>query len=281
MNQPTRRVAIVTGADINLGREMALALCSAGIRVVFTSLREAAVRGVIDEAGLGADRALGVGADLSHPQERQRLVAAAIDAFGQVDILVNNAALTPETLWPDWLVTGEPKPWEIDDALYRRFLEIDTVAPHSLMCAVVPGMLRRGWGRIINVTTSLSTMLAFWPYGSAKAALEAQTAVLAKRLAGSGITANVLVPGGFTKPGPIHLPGGQVIQPQLRPQIMVAPIRWLASADSDAVSGRRILASRWDANRPGLEALAAASFEVGWPLEQQRAIEPTVSGEAS
>lgn len=274
------RVALVTGADVNLGREMARALAAGGLRVVLTSLSEEALRSVLKEEGFDATQAVAVQADLSSSDDRQRLVDTAIQAFGRIDVLVNNAALTPETLWPDWLVTGEPAPWEIDEALYRRFLEIDTVAPHALMRACMSGMLERRWGRIVNVTTSLSTMLKFWPYGSAKAALEAQTAVLSQRLAGTGVTANVLVPGGFTKPGPIHLPGGQIIEPQLRPRIMAAPIRWLASDASNSVSGRRILASRWDASRQGAEALESASFDVGWPLEDQRALEPRVSSTA-
>src|SRR3546814_7048587 len=92
-------------------------------------------------------------------------------------------------------------------------------------------MLEAGWGRIVNISTSVDTMLRFWPYGSAKAALDAQTAVLAVQLEGTGVTANILGPGTFVKPAPIVLDDGTVIRPDHGPEIMAAPIRWLARSE--------------------------------------------------
>src|SRR3546814_5749650 len=80
-------------------------------------------------------------------------------------------------------------------------------------------MLEAGWGRIVNISTSVDTMLRFWPYGSAKAALDAQTAVLAVQLEGTGVTANILGPGTFVKPAPIVLDDGTVIRPDHGPEI--------------------------------------------------------------
>ena len=202
--------------------------------------------------------------DISRDDDRQRLVRAAIDRFGRVDILVNNAAVTPETFWPNFLTEGEPRQWTLGVDFYRNFLEIDCVAPHAFMAAFVPGMIESGWGRIVNISTSVDTMLRFWPYGSAKAALDAQTAVLATQLEGTGVTANILGPGAFVKPAPIHLEDGTVIQPDFGPEIMQAPVRWLASNQSAAINGMRLAAARWVPELPGDEQPAGAVSPIDW-----------------
>ena len=88
--------------------------------------------------------------------------------------------------------------WQADPARWRRLMDINVAGPFLMARAAVPHMITQGAGRIVNVTTSLDTMLAagMAPYGPSKAALEAGTAVWAKDLAGTGVTANVLVPGG-------------------------------------------------------------------------------------
>lgn len=265
-----QKVALVTGAEINLGRVMALSLLDAGLRVVLTSLSRERLEEVVRTNNIPADRALIIAADLTKSEDRDRIIRESMDAFGRVDVLVNNAGVTPETCWPDWLVEGEPKPWEIPQELYRTFIEINTVAPHLLMAAVLPGMIERGWGRIVNITTSLRAMLTFWPYGSTKAALEAETAVIAKRLDGTGVTANVLVPGGLAKPEPLRMSDGRVIPPTVSPMVMAAPIRWLASEESNGFTGKRILGASWDSSLPADEASQAACFPAGWdePTEQ-------------
>src|SRR3546814_14173307 len=72
--------------------------------------------------------------------------------------LVNNAAVTPETFWPNFLTEGEPRQWTLGVEFYRNFLEIDCVAPHAFIAAFVPGMLEAGWGRLVNISTSVDTM---------------------------------------------------------------------------------------------------------------------------
>src|SRR3546814_4039342 len=92
---------------------------------------------------------------------------------------------------------------------------MDCVAPHAFIAAFVPVRLEAGWRRSVNISTSVDTMLRFCPYGSAKAALDAQTAVLAVQLEGTGVTANILGPGTFVKPAPIVLDDGTVIRPEI------------------------------------------------------------------
>lgn len=261
---PSERVALITGADRNLGKAMALSLLRAGARVVLTAMYGSYLQQVLEEAKAG-DRALAIEADIAQDKDRQKILRQALQTFGRIDVLVNNAAVTPETFWPNWLVDGEPRQWTLDVEFYRNFLEIDCVAPHAFMAAVVPPMLERGWGRIINVSTSLGTMLRFWPYGSAKAALEAQTAVLATQLQGSGVTANVLGPGAFVKPAPIRLPNGETINPDYGPEIMEAPIRWLASDASNGVNGKRVIAARWNISADPASQEGSAICPIGWP----------------
>jgi NAD(P)-dependent dehydrogenase (short-subunit alcohol dehydrogenase family) len=271
------RVALITGADRNLGKAMALSLLASGANVILSALSGEELKSVLEESGDAKSRGLAAPGDISKDDVREEIIRRGLEAFGKIDIVVNNAAVTPETFWPDWLVTGEPKQWTLSPDFYRMFLEVDAIAPHGFMAALAPGMMERGWGRIINVTTSLDTMLAFWPYGSAKAALEAQTAILAKQLAGSGVTANVLIPGGFTKPRPLNLSGGHVVRPHFAPDIMEAPIRWLASNASDDVNGRRILASRWKPGEDVEAARRAAIFPIAWSEYGEKAVVPEVS----
>jgi NAD(P)-dependent dehydrogenase (short-subunit alcohol dehydrogenase family) len=109
------------------------------------------------------------------------------------------ALIGPGSIRPDsW--QRPLKFWEITPDQWRRFVAVHTTAPWALANAVVPEMMRQGWGRIINVTTSLGTMLNVGSptYGPSKAALEALSAIMAKDLDGTGVTVNVLVPGGVT-----------------------------------------------------------------------------------
>jgi NAD(P)-dependent dehydrogenase (short-subunit alcohol dehydrogenase family) len=138
-------------------------------------------------------------------------------------------------------------------------------APLILVRAALPDMKKRGFGRIVNNTTSYVTMLRVLPYGAAKAALESMSAVWAKELDGSGITVNVLVPGGPTDTPLIADASGWPRDKMLRPEIMGPPTAWLISDEAKNFSGRRITAARWDKNVPAAEAALRASRAIGWP----------------
>ena len=120
--------------------------------------------------------------------------------------------------------------------------------------AAVPHMRKAKWGRIVNNTTSYRTMHRVLPYGAAKAAMESMSAVWALQLEGSGITVNVLVPGGPTDTPFIADAAGWPRDKMLRPAIMGPPIRWLMSEAADTVTGRRITAAEWDTSLPPEEA---------------------------
>ena len=117
----------------------------------------------------------------------------------------------------------------------------------------VPPMLAAGWGRIINVSINAETMRrqGFSPYGPSKAALESATIIWAQDLAGSGVTVNVLLPGGAALTGmiPASYPNHQRAK-LLDPAIMVPPLLWLEGVRSDGVTGRRFVAMRWREDSP-------------------------------
>jgi NAD(P)-dependent dehydrogenase (short-subunit alcohol dehydrogenase family) len=138
-------------------------------------------------------------------------------------------------------------------------------APIILVRAALPQMKARGFGRIVNNTTSYITMLRVLPYGAAKAAFESMSAVWAKELDGGPVTVNVLVPGGPTDTPFIAPESGWPRDKMLRPDIMGPPIRWLMSDDAATFNGQRITAARWDVQLPPADAAKRASRAIGWP----------------
>ena len=105
-----------------------------------------------------ADDLLTIPTDLTSDSAAEEITKATRDRFGRIDILVNNAGIGPGAIRPDsW--QRPLKFWEITPDQWRRFVAVHTTAPLALANAVVSEMMHQGWGRIVNVTTSLGTML--------------------------------------------------------------------------------------------------------------------------
>jgi NAD(P)-dependent dehydrogenase (short-subunit alcohol dehydrogenase family) len=275
----TQRVAIVTGAAGGIGRAMVRGLLGAGIRVAAVDRdREPleALAATSREQGKSADL-LTVQTDLTEDAAADAISKATHGKFGRIDILVNNAGIGPGTIRPDsW--QRPLKFWEITPDQWRRFVAVHTTAPLALANAVVPEMMRQGWGRIINVTTSLGTMLnAGSPtYGPSKAALEALSAIMAKDLDGTGVTVNVLVPGGITNT-PMVSESGFDRAKMIQPEVMAPPLVWLVSDAAGKVTGRRFLAVHWDTSLRPEEAAEKAGAPVAWTSIATMAITPSRS----
>ena len=263
----TQRVAIVTGAAGGIGRAMTQGLLAAGTRVAGVDRdREPleALAASVREQGKSADL-LTIQADLTSDSATEEISRTTRDRFGRIDILVNNAGIGPGSIRPDsW--QRPLKFWEITPDQWRRFVAVHTTAPLALTNAVVPEMMRQGWGRIVNVTTSLGTMLnAGSPtYGPSKAALEALSAIMAKDLDGTGVTVNVLVPGGVTNTRMISDEAGFDRTRLIQPGVMAPPLVWLVSDAAQKVTGRRFLAIHWDTNLPPEQAAEKAGAPVAW-----------------
>jgi NAD(P)-dependent dehydrogenase (short-subunit alcohol dehydrogenase family) len=191
-------------------------------------------------------------------------VAAALDRFGRIDGVVNNAGIGMSAIRPD-AETRHPGIEELTPALWDNFFAINVRAPMLVTRAALPSMKKGGFGRIINNTTSFRTMLRVLPYGATKSALESMSAVWAAELEKTGITVNVLIPGGPTDTPFISDAAGWPRDQMLKPSIMGPPARWLISDEAASFTGQRIIAARWDTSLPGPDAAKRASRAIGWP----------------
>ena len=268
----SQRVALITGAGRGLGRVMTLALLRQGLRVVLTSTDLQSLHDTISESGAPSTQARALAGDLSVPDECTRIARDALRIWGRIDILVNNAGLGTTSIRAD-LLKNPFKFWEVDRATFQRFFEVNSTAPYFLAALLAPQMVSRGWGRIVNNTTSLDTMLRFAVYGGSKAALEAHTASMAIDLDGTGVTANVLVPGGGAATRMVE--GlGLPMESFISPEVMAAPMVWLASDASDGVTGRRFIARDWDPKLPPERAAEISGAPVAWTGFGSKGIHP-------
>jgi NAD(P)-dependent dehydrogenase (short-subunit alcohol dehydrogenase family) len=272
-------VAIVTGGLRGLGRAMTFGLARTGVRVLAVGHIEsdvAEMQALLTGAG-HADQVACLVADIRRPAECDRLVAACVDRFGAVDILVNNAGLTFTYIAPDRFRRATPqKFWEVSDEVIQNVMDTNYVAADQMTRRVAPRMVARGWGRIVNVTTKLSTMnmIGAMPYGASKAALEMATEVWAKELAGSGVTVNIVNPGaGANTPGMAQEMRDRsragTVSRLVEPEEMVPPLLFVVSRAADKVNGYRFDANAWDTSLPPGDAARADGRPAGFELQSQ------------
>ena len=183
------RTVIVTGATANIGRGIALAFAAEGSNVVVVGRDEDAGARVGDElTARGAKDVLWQRADVTDRADVDRVVAATLERFGTIDVLVNNVGGNVDI---DAFVDSDPETWAADLALNLT---------STLHCtqAVLPGMIERSYGRIVNVGSTAGlvgdSMLAV--YSAAKGGVHAFTRVLAKEVGKHGITVNAVAPYG-------------------------------------------------------------------------------------
>ena len=237
---------LVTGATSGLGAAMATALAGAGARVMVTGRDHARAQATANELG-----SLAIPCQLDVRDERSvaACVARARDAWGGLDMLVNNAGIGMRTVNPRFL--SEPQPfWEVPPAGFRDVVDTKVVGCFLMAREVVPLMLREGGGRIVNISMNEQTMVrrGFVPYGPAGAGVEALSRVMAADLAGSSVTVNILLPGGQgTRTGMVPDDVSAEIRARLLdPAVMGPPIVWLASDQAAGVHDRRIVANEFD-----------------------------------
>jgi 3-oxoacyl-[acyl-carrier protein] reductase len=253
------KVVIVTGASQGLGRTMAVGLACAGARLVITSidgpkLAEAAAE-ITENVGQG--RALAIEADITERADCERVLEETLATFDGLHVLVNNARR---------LHRGQPsasgKFWEADHEYWRSAINTNVGGGFLMAHTMTPHMIAQGWGRIVNISTNIHQFQRAnaSPYGVSKAAIEASSMIWAKDLEGTGVTVNTLLPGGSCDTG---VPGrtGRPGQKLLAPEVMVAPIIWLASELSGDVTGGRFIGKDWDTGLPTAQAAEGARDE--------------------
>tara|TARA_R110002126_G_scaffold141354_8_gene286463 strand:- start:2420 stop:3256 length:837 start_codon:yes stop_codon:yes gene_type:complete len=265
------RVVLITGAGRGLGRAMAHALAGQGARLALVDMdgeELQQVAGEIADIG-GRDSVVPLGADVSDPDSGPTAIHYTVENFGRIDVLFNNAAIGPQAVAEDPF-GNPPKFWDLNPYTFVRMMDVNSAGPQIMAAAAVPYMLQNGWGRIVNVTTALDAMYApgMGAYGPSKAALEALTAIMANDLDGTGVTANVLIPGGPANTRMIPDATGIARDALIQPEAMQAPAIWLASEESDGQSGMRFIAAHWH------EGPEKASAPCAWPQLGKQAILP-------
>jgi NAD(P)-dependent dehydrogenase (short-subunit alcohol dehydrogenase family) len=263
MSATNRKTALVTGAARGMGRAMTLGLVEAGVRVVAFDVAAAELEALAQTAPGDIEACAG---DVTSRDDCERAVAAALARWGGVDILVNNAGVGMSFIKPDNL-QNPIRFWDVPVDRWQKLMDINLRGPFLMARFAAPHLIEAGWGRIINVTTSLDTMYrrAYTPYGSSKAALEAASASWAADLAGTGVTVNVLIPGGAVDTQFFDAGAPLTRDALIRPEAMVPPLRWLVSPAADRVTGRRFVAAQWDPAKGGEGNVEAASAPAAWP----------------
>ena len=237
--------ALVTGASSGLGRAMAAALVGAGARVVVTSRDRERSEAVAAELGPGA---VGLALDVREQTSVEAVVDETYSRLGGLDLLVNNAGIGMRTVNPRFLSESQPF-WEVPPSGFRNVMETKVTGSFLVARAVVPRMLRDGGGRVVMISMNEETMVrrGFVPYGPSGAAVEALARVMAADLQGSGVTVNLLLPGGATETGMIPDDVPDDVRAALRdPAVMGPPIVWLASPAADGVHDQRIVATEFE-----------------------------------
>jgi len=270
------KVVILTGAAGGFGCVLVRALLDEGAKVAALDINEIGLAGL--KESLPAEAACRLSArvaDISDPDACVDAVASAINHFGGVHILINNAGMGMGAFRADCLerLVGID---EITPEMWQRFVATNFSGAWYLTRAVIGPMRNQRWGRIITVTTSFFTMLrgGFHPYGPAKAGLEAMAAGHAEEFTGTGVTVNVVVPGGPADTPMVPKESAFDRKDLIPPGVMVPPIVWLCSEAAKGITGNRYIASHWDAGKPPAEAERKAGAPIAWRELAQNPVWP-------
>jgi gluconate 5-dehydrogenase len=235
------RVALVTGGGQGLGRAIALGFASAGADVMICGRHEKTLKKVASEIRRHRVKAEYLVCDLTRREEAVRLAKTAQQKMRRVDVLVNNAG------------TNVPQPTEkIMDEDWDRVLELNVSSCMALSRALAPGMKKRGWGRIIHISSvmAFASKAGRAPYSATKAALVGMTRGMALDLGRKGVTVNCLAPGPFLTELPMTLlserqkkalSGRTAFSRWAEPDELVGPALLLASEAGSFVTGETLV----------------------------------------
>jgi NAD(P)-dependent dehydrogenase (short-subunit alcohol dehydrogenase family) len=270
------RVAVVTGAAGGIGRVLVQALLAEGAGVAALDVSAeglATLRGGVH--GEPADRLLVRTTDISDYAACRSAVADAIAALGGLHIVINNGAIGLGAIRADHQQVPIGMR-EIEPQMWQRFVATNFSGAWNMTHVAIGHLLGQRHGRIINVTTSFATMLrgGFHPYGPCKAALEAMSAGHAEEFRGTGVTVNVVLPGGPVDTPMVPPESGFDRDALIAPAVMIPPVVWLCSDAADEVTGNRYIAAYWDTAKPPDEAERLCRAPAGWPGLGQPMVSP-------
>lgn len=229
------KVALVTGASQGLGKALALAFARAGASLVVNSRNEESIRPVAGEVEVLGVEVLAIEADVSKSADVERLVSAAVERFGRIDVLVNNAGV----LGPRVTIEEYPE----DE--WREVIDANLTGPYLVSKATIPHMPEGG--SIINVVSGVSIEgRAGWgPYSVSKFGVEGLTQILAAELRERGIRANAVDPGGMRTEMRAAAYPDEDPMTRITPEENTGVFLYLASNESKGVTGERFKAQEF------------------------------------
>jgi NAD(P)-dependent dehydrogenase (short-subunit alcohol dehydrogenase family) len=237
------RVAIITGAGRGLGRAFALRFAEEGAKLLLPDISLERAEGTAKEIRAKGGEAVAMETDISDENATKKMAEKVIQQYGEVDILLNNAAIWSGlnmTPWDAWAV----EEWD-------RIFRVNVRGTWLCCKAIAPLMIKESRGKIINVASNIARVPAaqlFLPYSCTKGALYTLTQALARALGSSGINVNAIAPGYTASEASLAqrdsdkifeiATSEQSIQKRLQPADLVGTAVFLASADSDLISGQ-------------------------------------------
>ncbi|MBN1123616.1 MAG: SDR family oxidoreductase [Sedimentisphaerales bacterium] len=238
--------AVITGASSGLGYAMAKALLEKGATVALSARPGEKLDNAVETLVQNGLDAYALPMDVCNEDSIIEAVSWIREEWKRIDLLVNNAALMMHRIYPDFLTS--PKPfYEIHPDVFRKIVDTNLTGYFLVARGFIPMMIERNKGRIVNISTSNSTMNRFAPYGPSRAGSEALSNIMAAELNKFGIMVNLLLPGGAVNTGGILNDMNQELPfTLLSPEIMADPIVFLASSLADGITGERIIANEFN-----------------------------------
>jgi short-subunit dehydrogenase len=235
---PTRRpVVLLTGASSGIGEQAARALAAQGYALVLTARRGDRLAALARELDPGGQRVQAVAGDVADAASRAHLAQTAISHFGRIDVLINNAGISVAS--GHW--------WDDPDPL--RVLQVNLEAPVALTRLVLPAMLARGSGHIVNIGSVAGRVATHGVYSASKFGLRGFSLALRRELAGSGVHVSLISPGFIRTPltagARLPMPGPAVVSRALL-AVLERPVR------ERVVPRPYLLAAALDTLAPGL-----------------------------
>jgi 3-oxoacyl-[acyl-carrier protein] reductase len=218
------KVALVTGASRGIGRAVALALADAGADLIITSSRARGADATLKEIIGLKRRAVAISCDVSRPKDVEWLMAEGEKAFGRIDVLVNNAG-----------VVHRAPLSETSNSDFDRVIGVNLSGPFYLVRRVVPGMVKRGWGRVVNISSisGATGTPQLSAYCASKWGLNGLTRALAVELEGTGVTAMAVLPGSVDT-GMLR---GSGLAPKMSAEEVANVVRFLCTEAPAAMNG--------------------------------------------